>query len=134
MGQESARMFHHRLSSGKWPQPNQRQTAACGGPSNNRGGVPADPLVQRAVQWISVHLDSQQLLADLSHHLQVSVNTICRRFQADIGTSPKRLLEQLRMEHACELLRSTDLPMKTVSRLCGFTQSHCLWRGISSQL
>jgi AraC family transcriptional regulator of arabinose operon len=56
-------------------------------------------------------------LADL---VRMSRATFIRHFARFTGANPMRFVAQARMDHAAELLRSTDLPIKEVSARIGF--------------
>ena len=82
--------------------------------------MPHDPLVAKAVQWLEKSYAKKDPWMALYDHADVAANTLCRRFKADIGITPQALLQRLRIDHACELLRDTDLPMEQIAQLCGF--------------
>jgi transcriptional regulator GlxA family with amidase domain len=59
-------------------------------------------------------------LTALARHARMSVRTFTRRFREETGLSPARWLTRRRVEHARELLESTDLPVDEVARRAGF--------------
>lgn len=58
-----------------------------------------------------------------------------RRFKAVMGCAPQEFLIRQRLTNAAELLRSTNLPIKTVANRCGyrdqpaFIRASPLWSG-----
>ena len=46
--------------------------------------------------------------------------------QRTIGTSPIRFVQDLRIERACHLLRTTDMSVETISRKVGYERSQTL--------
>ena len=59
-------------------------------------------------------------LADIANALGVSVRSLSRRFAAETGQTVTGRLTQIRMEHARQLLSSTQLPVHEVARRSGF--------------
>ncbi|WP_433336189.1 GlxA family transcriptional regulator [Spirillospora sp. CA-294931] len=88
----------------------------------------AQPQVVRAEEpgalaatraWALERLDAPLSLADLAAHARVSPRTLTRRFHAETGQSPLQWLLCQRVEHARELLETTDLPMGQVAHRSG---------------
>lgn len=80
--------------------------------------VAADSLAP-AVSWVRANL----ALADverLAQHAHLSVRTLHRRCLDQLGTTPAKLIDKLRIEHARSLLTTSTLPLKTLAALCGF--------------
>lgn len=50
----------------------------------------------------------------------MSVRTFTRRFREEVGLSPGQWLTQQRVEHARQLLESTDLGIDQIARQAGF--------------
>ncbi|MBO3752392.1 helix-turn-helix domain-containing protein [Streptosporangiaceae bacterium NEAU-GS5] len=71
-------------------------------------------------EWMLTRLDEPADLAALARHARMSVRTFTRRFREETGLSPARWLITRRVEHARELLESTDLPVDEVARQAGF--------------
>ncbi len=55
-----------------------------------------------------------------SNLLHISRATLYRQFERSFNITPKKYLAQRRVEKACELLKTTDLPIKTVAFSVGF--------------
>ena len=58
----------------------------------------------------------------------ISVRHLNRIFQSYYKTTPSAYLLQLRLEHACRLLKSTNLPISEVSYQSGFNDSNYFTR------
>ena len=64
-------------------------------------------------------------LEELSRRAGVCRSTFVARFQALFGTSPHAFLTAARMQRAARLLKTTDLPVKTVADRVGYrSRSH----------
>jgi len=66
------------------------------------------------------HLDKPLAVAQLAQHACTSERTFNRRFRQETGTTPLRWLHAQRVDHARRLLETSDLPVETVARRCGF--------------
>lgn len=70
--------------------------------------------------WALRNLDQPITLATLAAREAVSVRTFNRRFREETGQTPIEWLNQQRIDHARELLESTDLSVDRVAARAGF--------------
>ncbi len=74
------------------------------------------------VQFVEEHLsDPLFSMNEIAEHLNVSIYTASRRFKNLVGISFRKYLIDLRIEHARDLLLTTDLPINEISEQSGFT-------------
>lgn len=78
----------------------------------------SDPL-NRALAWARGNLAAVTLDA-LARRAGMSMRTFHRRCLADLGTTPAKLVERLRVEHARLLLTTTERAAKEIAALAGF--------------
>lgn len=82
----------------------------------------------RALHWIpsflSVHVSEPLSVADMAKRANLSPSRFAAVFRQEFGTSPHQYFLGLRIEHAQELLRATDLPLQEVGAYCGFADVH----------
>jgi transcriptional regulator GlxA family with amidase domain len=78
----------------------------------------SDPL-GRAIAWARAHLDCADVEA-FAKQAGLSVRTLHRRCFDTLSTTPAKLLDKLRVEHARNLLTTSDLAVKTLAARCGF--------------
>jgi AraC family transcriptional regulator len=64
----------------------------------------------------------------------LSVSQFSRQFKARTGLAPHRFLLGLRVEHACRLLGTDQLPIAEVAIRCGFSHQEHLTRVMRAQL
>jgi transcriptional regulator GlxA family with amidase domain len=69
--------------------------------------------------WVVDNLDQDLTVARLAARVHQSPRTFARRFRDDVGTTPARWVEGLRLEEARRLLETTTDPVDQVARRCG---------------
>ncbi|WP_197746655.1 GlxA family transcriptional regulator [Mycobacterium saskatchewanense] len=69
--------------------------------------------------WLLAHLHAPLTLEDIARHANMSTRNFSRRFFAETGVSPMKWLQTARIDHARELLESTDLTVEQVARRSG---------------
>lgn len=79
-----------------------------------------DPLIQRASDWLVSRTGAAVSIEALADALHVSYRTLHRRFQGAIGMPPLAYLQDLRVEHAKELLESTLLSFEQIVAQVGY--------------
>ncbi|HEY1968373.1 MAG TPA: helix-turn-helix domain-containing protein [Pseudonocardia sp.] len=85
-----------------------------------------DPIVAAFERWARDRLAGAISVRDAARCLGVSERTLQRSIQRTMGTSPIRFVQDLRIERAIHLLRSTDLSLETISRRVGYEQATTL--------
>jgi transcriptional regulator GlxA family with amidase domain len=86
----------------------------------------SDPTVSAFERWAREHLAEPITMADAAKAIGVSERTLQRCVQRTIGTSPIRFIQDLRIERARHLLRTTDMSVETISRKVGYERSQTL--------
>jgi transcriptional regulator GlxA family with amidase domain len=86
----------------------------------------SDPTVAAFERWIREHLAEPIRMADAAKAIGVSERTLQRSVQRTTGTSPIRFVQDLRIERARHLLRTTDMSVETISRKVGYENPHTL--------
>lgn len=79
-----------------------------------------DPLVVAFERRVRDHLDEPLRLAEAARELGVSERTLQRTVRAALGVTPVRFAQQIRLEQAAHLLRTTGLPLDAVARRVGY--------------
>ncbi|WP_125777538.1 GlxA family transcriptional regulator [Antribacter gilvus] len=93
-----------------------------------RRAVPAvgEAGTAAARAWALNHLDQPLPLRDLADRCAMSVRTFTRRFREETGESPGAWLARRRIERACTLLETSDLPVEQVAARAGFGTAQSL--------
>jgi transcriptional regulator GlxA family with amidase domain len=92
----------------------------------------SDPL-GGIVAWARAHLRVADIEL-LARQAGLSLRTLHRRCQTNLGTTPAKLLDKLRVEHARTLLATAELPTKALAASCGFTSVARMKRAFAREL
>jgi LacI family transcriptional regulator len=79
-----------------------------------------DELVARAVRFIRSNMDLSMNVSDVLRAVPSSRRSLETRFRKMMGRTIHDEIRQVRLEHACHLLRTTDLPIAKVALTSGF--------------
>ncbi|MBL8621555.1 MAG: helix-turn-helix domain-containing protein [Myxococcales bacterium] len=91
-----------------------------------------DPLAP-TIAWARAHLRGLDV-PRLARQAGLSVRTLHRRCAATVGTTPAKLIERLRVEHARALLAAGPRPAKQVAAASGFADGAQLARAFRRTL
>lgn len=82
-------------------------------------------VAHAALEYMLSHLGEPVSVADLARCCGVGVSSFSGSFRQATGVTPHRYLRRLRIERACELLRTTGLSVGEVAEAVGFRgQAH----------
>jgi transcriptional regulator GlxA family with amidase domain len=84
--------------------------------------------------WMADHLDDNLSVDGLARRVVMSPRNFARLFQKEVGETPARHIENLRLESARRQLESTDLTLKEVAAASGFATSETLRRAFVRRL
>lgn len=84
--------------------------------------------VMECIQYVDAHFREDIHLETLLSRFHFSVSGFYRAFREMTGKSFQQYLTQKRLEQACYLLRSTDLPLQTVAVQCGYGDYSVFYR------
>ena len=76
--------------------------------------------VSEITDVIIKELDKNWSVNELARRFAMSERTLLRRFKQATGTSPAKWLTQARVQHARQLLETTQLPIEQLASQCGF--------------
>ncbi len=80
----------------------------------------ADPLVERFDRWVRDHIDQGFDLELASHALATSTRTLSRHVQTTTGKSPVAYVQDLRIERAVHLLKTSDISVDEIATRVGY--------------
>ena len=82
-----------------------------------------DPIVRRALELIWSHSHYPMSVSDIARQLPVTRRTLDRRFVEATGHTVLEEINACRLSRAKRLLAETELPVKTVAHLAGFSST-----------
>jgi transcriptional regulator GlxA family with amidase domain len=86
----------------------------------------SDPTVAAFERWARARLAEPISIPDAATSIGVSERTLQRAVQRTLGTSPIRFVQDLRVEQAIHLMRTTGLSLETISRKVGYEHPNTL--------
>lgn len=89
--------------------------------------------LKQALEVIETHFDRDITLEELSRAAGMSSKYFCRFFRAMTHRTPIEYLNYYRLERACYLLTSTDLPVTRIAMDCGFNDLSYFIRSFKKQ-
>ena len=81
----------------------------------------ADPLVLRFERWARDRLAEGFSLDDAAHAIGASKRTLARRIHDVLGKSPLSYFQDLRVERAVHLLRTSDDNVEAIAAAVGYS-------------
>ena len=93
-----------------------------------------EPSLSKAVLHMHTHYRERLTLEQLAALENLSVSRFCDVFRQTYGTSPIRYLMGTRIKTACELLKTTDLPVWEVGEAVGYRDVSLFARQFKSLL
>ncbi|MDO8989680.1 MAG: helix-turn-helix domain-containing protein [Sideroxyarcus sp.] len=79
-----------------------------------------EPLIQRAIEWMTKNLTQPASIDDLAAAMHVSYRTLNRRFLEITGLTPLAYLQALKIEQAKELLEGTTGDFESITASVGY--------------
>ncbi len=86
----------------------------------------SDPTVAAFERWVRDRLTEPITIPTAARAIGVSERTLQRSVQKTLGTSPIRFVQDLRVERAAHLLRTTEQSLETISAKVGYEHPHTL--------
>lgn len=86
----------------------------------------ADPLIERFDRWVRAHLDEPITLDAAAIALATSKRTLTRRMRETIGKTPISYIQEVRIERAAHLLRTSDHSVERIAEMVGYSDGGTL--------
>lgn len=81
---------------------------------------PTETACSKVLHYIKENFQKPIRLEELAAMVHLDKSYFVRLFRETYGQTPIQFLINLRMEHACDLIANTDLPMGQVAQQCGY--------------
>ncbi|HEY0064376.1 MAG TPA: helix-turn-helix domain-containing protein [Telluria sp.] len=83
----------------------------------------ADPMVARFDRWVRDNLDQRFDLGRAASDMATSKRTLARRLQGVLGKTPVSYVQDVRIEHAVHLIKTSSLSMERIATTVGYGDS-----------
>ena len=94
-------------------------------PHMNPSHTTFDKTLQTAIEYITDHWKDNFSVSDLAKHCCVSESTLYHLFQRELGQTPIRFLNSIKINVAIEYLENTHYSISTISQLvCFHSENH----------
>jgi transcriptional regulator GlxA family with amidase domain len=80
----------------------------------------SDPIVERFDRWVREHLDMAIALDDAADALATSKRTLTRRLNEVLGKTPVEYIQDLRIERAVHLLKTSKDSVERIAEQVGY--------------
>jgi AraC-like DNA-binding protein len=85
-------------------------------------------VVDTALTYLEEHLEESPTLQQVAREVGSSPAHLRRLFSRVLESSPRAVLEQMRIERAMSILSRSDADLEQVARTCGYSQASALSR------
>lgn len=92
-----------------------------------------DEMVKRAVLQMQQNVEAPLSIDDIAQRLGTARRTLERRFQTDLGQSPRGIYVHIRLERAMARLGQTDQSVAEIALACGFCDAPHLSRTLKAE-
>ena len=92
-----------------------------------------DPIF-RVLVWAQNHLDKDLSVEAMADYCAMSPRNFARRFTEQVGKTPSKYVEKLRVQAAKGYLETTDMPLELIASATGFQSADRMRRSFSRTL
>ncbi len=93
-----------------------------------------DQRIQETIAFVAANLAAEVSLAELAHLARLSVNRYAANFRRTTGCSPTEYFNRLRVQRACEMLRTTTISVREIARQMGYPDPYYFSRAFKQQV
>lgn len=84
---------------------------------------------EKLIEYVGTNLDKPLKVSDLCHQFSIPKNELYKAFHQHFNCTVNDYVSRLRLTHAEQLLKTTQLPIYEICEQCGFNDPHyfCRW-------
>lgn len=86
----------------------------------------ADPLIEQFDRWVRQHITQSFSIDEAASALATTSRTLSRRLHKTVGKSPTTYIQDLRIEQAVHLLKTTGLNVERIAEMVGYANGATL--------
>lgn len=76
--------------------------------------------IKEMLRFIHDHISEPLTITQIANTVSISESECLRCFKSTIRTTPIQYVRQYRIQRACQLLKSTQIPITEIALMCGF--------------
>lgn len=84
---------------------------------------PRDTHASTVLQYIRENLHREVILEELADLVHLNKNYLVRLFRETYGQTPIKMLIDMRLEHACDLIANTEMSITEIAAACGYSSA-----------
>ena len=84
------------------------------------------------ISYLQTHLSANITVTDMAEKLNMTERTLHRKCRETFGKGPGKLLNELKLDYAKQLLSQSNKALKTIAFECGFSTSEALSKAFSN--
>lgn len=102
-------------------------------PDDGLGGLPSHPhpRVRKALDTMAATVENPRTLPEIAAAAGLTLRTMARLFATELGLSPGKCYQHMRLSRARELMFQQGLSAADAAQLCGFSCSAALKRALA---
>lgn len=102
-------------------------------PDNGLGGLPShpNPRVRQVLDLMAVSVETPRTLPDIAAAAGLTLRTMARLFDVELGLSPGKCYRHIRLARARELMLQQGMSAADAAPLCGFSCAASLKRALN---
>ena len=101
--------------------------------SHAGGFGPGGKVVNRALALMQEHLEEPLSIAEIARRSGRTQKSLEARMQAELGASPQRVYQRMRLVLARKLVSETDLPVSEIALRCGYQDASAMTRAFRKE-
>lgn len=82
------------------------------------------PIIQKVIAYIETDISTDLSLKTFAKYLNINASYLSTLFSKEVGVPLSEYVNNCRIFHAKKLLLGTNLPIKSISEQCGFSDTH----------
>lgn len=92
------------------------------------------PEMRAIVAYIQSHFQEGVTKAAMARSARVSLSTVERLFRKTFGITPGQYARKIRLNAACQMLRTTSIPLQKIAAACGFFDQTSMTHAFRSEI
>ncbi len=93
----------------------------------------ANESLEKLLPWLESRMSSPTTVAEMADKMGLSERQFHRQCVAQFGRTPAKILLEIKLNHARNLLQDKDIPITNIGNMCGFSGSAAFSKAFKKQ-